>query len=86
MFSRLPSALPRFPRPARFFSGSPRLLQLGSHMTEDPDVVEHEKQKSLHGHVESTMRDAPGWNERLASVAEADVRERNERAAAKKGN
>lgn len=55
-----------------------RGVQLGAHMTQDPEVMDKEKDKSLKGKVKSSIKGAPGWNEKLASVAEAVVSERSE--------
>ncbi|KAG8771203.1 hypothetical protein FRC12_003796 [Ceratobasidium sp. 428] len=45
-----------------------------SRMTEDPEIVEREKNKNLQGKQESTQKHAPGWNETLATHAEAHVK------------
>merc|ERR1711879_598588 len=42
--------------------------------TGDPKEVESEKQKNLKGDSKSPVEGAPGWNEKLASDAEAKVK------------
>ncbi|KAK9897868.1 hypothetical protein P389DRAFT_210253 [Cystobasidium minutum MCA 4210] len=42
--------------------------------TGDPKEIEQEKQKNLKGQSESPVEGAPGWNEKLASDAEAKVK------------
>ncbi|QRV89980.1 hypothetical protein RhiJN_17998 [Ceratobasidium sp. AG-Ba] len=44
------------------------------HMTDDPEVMEREKQKNLQGKQTSTQKHAPGWNEQLASHSEAHIK------------
>ena len=47
----------------------------GSNMSDnDPTIIEKEKKKTLEGKVNSQIKEAPGWNEKLASVAEASVK------------
>ncbi|KAG8737413.1 hypothetical protein FRC10_008192 [Ceratobasidium sp. 414] len=43
-------------------------------MAEDPEIIEREKLKNLQGKQESTQKHAPGWNEVLATHAEANVK------------
>ncbi|KAG9124913.1 hypothetical protein FRC07_009745 [Ceratobasidium sp. 392] len=45
-----------------------------SRMSEDPETIEREKHKNLQGKQESTQKHAPGWNEVLATHAEANVK------------
>lgn len=47
---------------------------VGSHMSDDnPGVIEKEAWKNLHGKTRSWIKEARGWNERLASDSEAVV-------------
>ncbi|CAE6537119.1 unnamed protein product [Rhizoctonia solani] len=45
-----------------------------SQRTNDPEVLEREKQKNLRGEQNSTHTHAPGWNELLASDSEAHIK------------
>ncbi|KAG9104656.1 hypothetical protein FRC06_000420 [Ceratobasidium sp. 370] len=45
-----------------------------SRMAEDPEIIEREKLKNLQGKQESTQKHAPGWNEVLATHAEANIK------------
>ncbi|KAG8717664.1 hypothetical protein FRC08_006984 [Ceratobasidium sp. 394] len=45
-----------------------------SRMSDDPETIEREKLKNLQGKQESTQKHAPGWNEVLATHAEANVK------------
>lgn len=71
--SRLPILPARLPNSLVRLSPALRSVQLGSHMTQDPEVWEKEKKKTLEGKVDRHMKGAPGWNEKLASVSEAAV-------------
>ncbi|KAG8713285.1 hypothetical protein FRC11_012694 [Ceratobasidium sp. 423] len=48
-----------------------------SQLTNDPEVLEREKQKNLRGEQHSTHTNAPGWNELLASDSEANIKAAN---------
>ncbi|KAI9023231.1 hypothetical protein DFJ74DRAFT_706112 [Hyaloraphidium curvatum] len=65
------SRIPLLPRPSLLLPAARRGVQLGSHMTQDPEVWEKEKERTLKGEVKSHLKNAPGWNEKLASVSEA---------------
>jgi hypothetical protein len=47
--------------------------QSGSHMEENPAVIEREMWKSIQGRVKSPFKNAPGWDQKLASVSEAEA-------------
>ncbi|KZW01279.1 hypothetical protein EXIGLDRAFT_830231 [Exidia glandulosa HHB12029] len=40
----------------------------------DPETLEREKQKNLSGESHDDVKHAPGWNQNLASKAEAEVK------------
>lgn len=44
----------------------------------DPEILEKEKQKHLKGKTVSHIKEVPGWNEKLASDAEAVVKAEKE--------
>jgi hypothetical protein len=67
----LPRALTAAPTRSSVFV---RGVETGSHMSQDPDVLEKEKKRTLEGKVTSQNKNAPGWNEKLASVSESAVR------------
>ncbi|KAK9768902.1 hypothetical protein K7432_000131 [Basidiobolus ranarum] len=48
--------------------------RFSSHMAANGEVMEKEKQKSLKGETNESISDHPGWNENLASHAEASVK------------
>ena len=70
--SRLPWLPSRLPAQV-ILAPATRRSQTGSHMTQDPEMWEHEKKKVLEGKAKSPMKEAPGWDMRLASVSEAVV-------------
>ncbi|KAF0552596.1 ctg1 protein [Gigaspora margarita] len=52
---------------------------LGSNSSDnDPMIIEREKQRLLKGHHVGQLKNAPGWNERLASDSEAMVKAEKE--------
>lgn len=58
----------------KHISSSARQLGIGSQQSDnDPEVLEHEKQKTLHHINPTVIQTAPGWNPVLASDAEANV-------------
>lgn len=59
----------------RGFVNSPVCYGMGSHASDnDPEVLEKEKQRNLKGEVKSSIPNAHGWNEKLASDSEAAVK------------
>lgn len=53
----------------------PTCFGFGSHVSDnDPDVLERQKQRNLQGKAPTTVPNAPGWNEELASDSEAIVK------------
>ncbi|KAK9766388.1 hypothetical protein K7432_004555 [Basidiobolus ranarum] len=49
-------------------------VRFSSHMGESGEDIEKEKEKSLKGKANESIPDHPGWNEKLASHAEASVK------------
>ncbi|KAJ1979034.1 hypothetical protein H4R33_005816 [Dimargaris cristalligena] len=51
------------------------LAPFGSEMSDnDPNRIEHAKEKLLEGQVKSPFANAPGWSETLATESEASVK------------
>ncbi|ORY05256.1 hypothetical protein K493DRAFT_311077, partial [Basidiobolus meristosporus CBS 931.73] len=48
--------------------------RFSSHMAANGQVLDKEKQKSLRGETNESIPDHPGWNENLASHAEANIK------------
>ncbi|KAK9764438.1 hypothetical protein K7432_008042 [Basidiobolus ranarum] len=77
MFTITNTARPSIQIYNRFISLTPRFYagRFSSNMSDnDPDVLEKEKQKNLRGETKGTIKNHPGWNEKLASHSEASVK------------
>ncbi|KAA1467666.1 hypothetical protein DENSPDRAFT_832774 [Dentipellis sp. KUC8613] len=74
-FAARPAVRPFVTAP-RFEGQSCRYYSSSNH-NNDPEILEREKRRSLSGHPyqqSAPNDDAPGWNESLATDAEADVK------------
>ncbi|KAJ1646673.1 hypothetical protein IWQ61_010174 [Dispira simplex] len=59
----------------RFHTSSSSGRPIGSQMSDnDPSVLSKNKEKVLHHKVKSSIKEAPGWCENLASDSEANVK------------
>ncbi|KAG8959319.1 hypothetical protein FRC03_008164 [Tulasnella sp. 419] len=66
---------------ARTFASTPRALSGASVHANDPEIIQKEKDRNLSGKQHETSsphkKHAPGWNEHLASDAEANIKVSN---------
>ncbi|KAJ1916013.1 hypothetical protein IWQ60_008250 [Tieghemiomyces parasiticus] len=58
-----------------FYSAGSKSGPLNSEMSDnDPSRIEKAKEELLTGHTDSSIPNAPGWNETLASESEAIIK------------